>query len=43
MVTYKILHSLRKKKCQLKGRFQLNLQAFDKYVHPIALGRFNDY
>ena len=33
LVTYKILHSLRKKKCPLKGRFQLNLQAFDKYVH----------
>ena len=30
---HKILHSPRSKKCQLKGRFQFNLQAFGKYVH----------
>ena len=29
---------LRKKKCQLKRRFQINLQAFDKYVH--SKGRY---
>ena len=32
----KILHSLREKKCQLKRRFEINLQAFDKYVHSNA-------